>query len=370
MSKDYYDILHVAKDASQADIKKAYRQLAFKYHPDRNKGDKDKEELFKEASEAYQVLSDSQKKSQYDRFGHGAFNGQGGFEDVSDIFSSFKDIFNNDFFGSSGSSSGGFEDLFGFSGHSHGPSKGTSLHHQIELDLKDLLTGTSKDISFYGKSQCSNCKGSGAKPGTQKKTCPQCQGQGQKISRKGMFSFSTTCSHCQGQGKVLDKPCGGCYGKGIVQDTRTLNVKIPPGIDHGTRLRLQGEGEPGTLGGPSGDFYLEVYVKPHSHFIKKGRNIETSLNVTYLQALLGTEKTIQGLTGEETVRIPPGTQPGSKIKLPHQGLPSLNNPTRGDLLCIVQIKIPKKLKKKEEECLRQIAELKKESILKKKTSLF
>ena len=240
----------------------------------------------------------------------------------------------------------------------------------MDLDLKEVLTGAEQEISFRGNSPCSTCKGSGAKPGTRRKKCPQCDGQGKKISQKGFFSFASTCSFCKGQGTVLESPCGNCYGKGIVRKKRTLNVKIPPGVSSGTRLRLQGEGEPGPQGAIPGDFYLEVRLKSHPLFIKKGRDIKTSLSITYLQALLGTEKSFQGLTGEEKISIPPGTQPGMQIRLPHQGLPSLDNPTRADLICEIKVDLPTKLKKKEEELLREIADLKKESISDKKKKLF
>lgn len=371
MPKDYYEVLSVSKNASQDEIKKAYRKLAFKYHPDRNKGDKAKEERFKEASEAYQVLGDPQKREQYDRFGHSAFNGRGGFQDVGDIFETFKDIFNTDFFGSFGGGEGfgGFEDLFSSSGFRR-VRKGTDLYHEVELELKEVLTGTEKEISFHGNSSCSTCKGSGARPGTSRKKCIKCNGKGQRISQKGFFSFASTCSFCRGQGTVLESPCGSCYGKGIVKKRRTLNVKIPPGVNNGTRLRLQGEGEPGSQRAVPGDFYLEVRLKSHPLFIKKGRDLKTSISITYLQALLGTEKSFQGLTGEEKISVPPGTQPKTQIRLPHQGLPSLDNPTRGDLICEIKVNLPKKLKKREEELLREIAELKKESILDKKKKLF
>ena len=370
MPKDYYEILSVPKTASQDEIKKAYRKLAFKYHPDRNKGDKNKEEKFKEASEAYQVLGDPKKREQYDRFGHNAFNGRGGFQDVGDIFETFKDIFNTDFFGGfSGGGLGGFEELFSSSGYRKA-KKGADLYYEVELDLKEVLTGAEKEISFRGDSSCSTCKGSGAKPGTRRKNCPQCQGRGQQISQKGFFSFASTCSFCKGQGTVMESPCGDCYGKGIVRKERTLTVKIPPGVNSGTKLRLQGEGEPGSQGSVPGDFYLEVRLKSHPLFIKKGKNLIASVSISYLQALLGTKTSIQGLTEKEQIPIPPGTQPGTQIRLPHCGLPGLNDPTRGDLICKIKVKVPEKLKKKEEELLREIADLKKETVSDKKKRLF
>lgn len=368
MSKDYYAVLSVSKNASQDEIKKAYRKLAFQYHPDRNKGDKSKEEKFKEASEAYQVLSDPKKREQYDRFGSSAFNGRGGFQDVGDIFETFKDIFNADFFGggfSEGGSFGGFEDLFSSSGFSR-VRKGADLYHEVQLDLKEVLTGTEKEISFQGNISCSSCKGSGARPGTRRKNCPQCNGQGKKISQKGFFSFASTCSFCRGQGTVLESPCGTCYGRGIVRKKRKLVVKIPPGLNEGTRLRLQGEGEPGAQSSIPGDFYLEVRLKAHPLFVKRGKDLKYFLSISYLQALLGTEQSFEGLTERETVAIPPGTSPGTQIRLPHRGLPGLNDPTRGDLICEIKVDIPKKVKKREEELLREIADLKKESVSKKK----
>ena len=367
MPKDYYEVLSVPKSSSQDEIKKAYRKLAFKYHPDRNKGDKAKEEKFKEASEAYQVLGDSKKREQYDRFGHNAFNGRGGFQDVGDIFESFKDIFNTDFGRGSGESGGfgGFEDLFSSSGFTR-TKRGADLYHEVELNLKEILTGAEKEISFQGNISCKICKGSGAKPGTKRKTCSKCNGKGQQISQQAFFSFASTCSFCRGQGTVLETPCGNCYGKGIARKKRTLNVKIPPGVDSGTRLRLEGEGEPGPQNSSPGDFYFEVRLKSHPQFIKKGRDLKAFVSISYLQALLGTEQSIQGLTEKEKIKIPPGTSHGKQIKLAHRGLPSLNNPTRGDLICEIKIDIPKKLNKKEEELLREIAELKKEGISKKR----
>ena len=356
--RDYYDILSVSKNASQDEIKKAYRKLAFKYHPDRNKDDKQAEDKFKEASEAYQVLSDSKKRANYDRFGHSSFNGRGGgFQDVEDIFSAFSDIFSDGFFGGSG-----FDDLFSSGAKQKRRARGNDLHYQLELDLKEVLTGVKKDISFKADSVCSTCKGSGAKPGTSPKTCPHCQGTGKTVSQQGFFTFSTTCSACRGEGVIIEHPCASCYGKGIQKKKRTLSVKVPPGVSHGTNLRLQGEGEPGPRGGPTGDFYVEVRLKAHPIFTKQGRDLISSVKVSYLQALLGAEIEIKSLTEKELIKIPAGTRSGTKLKLPNKGLPGLNNPVRGDLIFKVDLEIPKKLKKKEEELLREIADLKKESV--------
>ena len=367
MSKrDYYDVLSVSRKASQDEIKKAYRKLAFEYHPDRNKGDKAKEEKFKEASEAYQILGDPKKREQYDRFGHSSFNGSaGGFQDVGDIFSAFKDIFSDGFFSSD---SFGFEELFG--GASSFRGKGQDLYYKMDLDLKEVLTGAEKEVSFKAKTQCSSCLGTGAKPGTSRKTCPHCKGRGQVVSQQGFFSFSRPCSFCKGQGTILENPCGSCYGKGLVNKKRTLTIKVPPGANSGTKLRVAGEGEPSSSRGAPGDFYVEIAIKFHNHFVKQGRDIKANVKISYLQALLGANVKIKTLTDEETLSIPPGTLPGSEIRLSHRGLPSLNNPTRGDLICKIKVEIPKKLKRKEEDLLREIASSKKESVHPPKKGFF
>ena len=369
MSKDYYEVLSVPKGASQDEIKKAYRKLAFKYHPDRNKGNKAKEEKFKEASEAYQVLSDPKKREQYDRFGHGAFSGRGGFHDVEDIFETFKDIFNTDFFGEDRGFTG-FNDLFSHSGFGQ-RRKGADLYYEMDLDLKEVLSGVEKEIFFTANSSCLTCKGSGASPGTRRKKCPECHGRRKKVSQQGFFSFSGPCSFCKGQGTVLESPCGSCYGKGVVKRKRTLNVKIPPGVGNGTRLRLKGEGEPGGAPGAApGDFYLEVCLKTHPVFRKKGKDLLCSVSISYLQALLGVKKSLFTLTGSENLLIPPGTRHGDQLRIPYHGLPGLNSSGRGDIVCEIQVEMPKKLKKKEESLLREIAELKKEDVLVKKKGFF
>ena len=354
--KDYYNILSVSKNASQDEIKKAYRKLAFEHHPDRNKGNKQSEEKFKEASEAYQVLSDPQKRTNYDRFGHSSKGQAGGFQDVGDIFSAFSDIFSDGLGGST------FEDLFSSNPNQARRSRGSDLYYQTELSLKEVLTGTKKDISFKADSTCSNCKGSGAKPGTSPKNCPTCQGKGKIASQQGFFTFSQTCPSCRGEGKIIESPCASCYGKGLQKKKRTLSVKIPPGVGHGTNLRLQGEGEPGVKGGPAGDFYMEIRLKAHPTLRRQGKDLKCSVKVSYLQAMLGAEVKIEGLTEKESLKIPAGTTPGTQLKLSHKGLPGLNSPVRGDLICEVDLEIPKKLKKKEEQLLREIADIKKEQV--------
>ena len=370
MPKDYYDVLSVSQSASQDEIKKAYRKLAIKYHPDRNQGDKSKEEKFKAASEAYGVLGNTEKRAQYDRFGHGAFKGQAhGFQDVGDIFSAFRDIFEQpDFFsdGFGGGFTGGFSSFFSNSSRKQRFRRGEDLRYHLELDLKDVLTGAKKDIAFHGNVFCSICNGTGAKPGTSRKSCSRCGGKGQVFSRNGFVSFATTCRDCHGEGSYYEIPCAECNGQGKFKKKRVLTINIPPGVDTGAQLRMKGEGEPGSTRDQPGDLYVEVHLKPHSKFEKRGQNLKMPLPLSYLQALLGTKKKIKTLDDSETVSVPAGTQPGDEIRLPSLGLPSLKNPRRGDLICEIQVTIPKKLKKKEEEHLREIAELKKEDVLEKK----
>ncbi len=376
MSKDYYEILSVSRQASQEEIKKAYRKLALKYHPDRNPGDKSKEEKFKEASEAYDVLRDPEKRKRYDQFGHAAFKrGGAGFQNISDIFSAFQDIFEGSEFhsGSFGGHSafgsffgGGIEDLFAGGFRSGRRSRrGSDLQHYLELDLTDVLKGAKKKLSFYGEVSCQACAGSGARPGTKREACPDCEGRGQTVSRKGFFSFSAACGRCQGQGTILKSPCAECYGRGRAKKKRTLTVSIPPGVDHGTQLRMRGEGEPGRHGAPSGDLFLEVRIKSHPIFEKSGKNLKMPLPISYLQALLGAEKTIPSLEGKEKIMVPPGACPGEQIRLAGRGLPeTVNFPEkRGDIICEIQVEMPKKLKKREEILLREIAGIKKESVL-------
>ena len=375
MPKDYYKVLAVPKSASPEDIKKAYRKLALKYHPDRNQGDKAMEEKFKEASEAYDVLRDPEKRKRYDQFGHAAFKGGGsGFQNISDIFTAFQDIFGGqDFsgfesqsFGFGGGRGSIFEGFFGAAPPRSRSRRGADLQYLLELDLKEVLTGAAKPISFHGEISCPSCKGSGARPGTKRKTCPQCGGQGQTVSQKGFFSLSSPCRRCQGQGSILESPCAKCYGQGRMKKKRSLTVTIPPGVDQGTQLRMRGEGEPGAHGAPPGDLFLEVRLKSHPVFEKSGKNLRMPLSISYLQALLGTERDIPCLEGREKIAVPPGSGPGSRIRLEGKGLPQEpNSPRRGDLICEIQVDMPKRLKKKEEALLREIAGLKKESVLKK-----
>ena len=370
MPRDYYEILGVGRQASSDEIKQAYRKLAFKYHPDKNREAKNKKELedkFKEAAEAYEILGDEKKRQQYDQFGHGAFQGgRAGFSDINDIFSSFQDIFGGGGFSDMFGGGGGFEDLFGGGRRRHA-SQGANLLYEMEIDLKQVLEGGKKEISFRGNSHCSICKGSGSKPGTKKEVCKSCGGRGQIHTQKGMFQFARTCSYCHGEGSILTHPCATCHGKGILKKKRTLSVSIPKGIDEGMKLRLGGEGEPGLKGAPSGDLLVQVFIKSDPYFEKRGENLKVRLPISYTEALLGTEKEVKTLEGKkESLNIPPGSPHGTVLRIKKKGLPSLNSESRGDLLVELEIKLPKKLSKKEEELLRQIADTKKERVSKKK----
>ena len=366
MEKDYYEILSVPRNCSQEDIKKAFRKLALKYHPDRNKGDPSAEQKFKEAAGAYEILGDAKKRAQYDQFGHAGIHsrfGQTGFQDVRDIFSSFRDIFEGGgFFGG-----GGIESLFGNDTFSTGAGRrsgrGADLRYRMETSLKEVLTGVSQTISYEVERDCESCKGSGSRPGTGRKNCGECRGSGRLTRRQGFFAFSSTCPTCQGAGTLIESPCGLCFGVGRKKKREKIEVAIPPGVETGTHLRLSGKGESGYGGGQAGDLYVQIIVKEDGKIKRKGADLIGSVTVSYLQALLGAKLQVDSLEGKKEITIPKGTQYGDNVVLKKQGLPILNSRKRGDLLYQVRIKIPGKLKKKEEEHLRQIAGLKGDSVL-------
>ena len=359
---DYYDILGVSKQAGPDEIKKAYRKKALKYHPDRNPGDKTSEEKFKKISEAYQVLSHPEKKSQYDQFGHTGFQNQGaqGFHDFRDAFSVFSDIFDqSDIFDHVG---GGFGSFFKNARSASGTrfSKGSDLRYRQSLSLREVFTGGDKIIEFSADLNCGSCQGTGAKGGKALKTCTSCGGRGQKVSRQAFMSFSSECSACQGQGEIVEFPCGNCQGRGQSRQKKKLSVHIPKGVETGTRLRVRGEGEPGYKGGMTGDLYVEISVKEDPVFKRRGADIKARLEISYLQALLGGEVKAPTLdpNQSEYVQIPKGSQPGDQIVLKHKGLNVLGGGgRRGSLIYEIQVKIPKKLKKKELELLKELAKL-------------
>jgi molecular chaperone DnaJ len=344
--QDYYRILGVAKNATPEDIKKAYRKLALKYHPDRNPGNKEAEERFKEAAEAYEVLHDPEKRRLYDLYGHEGVSSTGftGFHDFSDIFRSFSDI---------------FEDLFGFGGFGGARETrvqaGSDLRYDLVLDFLDATLGSEVTIEVPRIINCRTCAGSGAKPGTKKVPCPQCGGRGVVTRSHGIFQISTTCSRCGGLREFISDPCPTCQGEGQVRDKKKLKVKIPPGMDSGTHLIMAGEGNDGRFGGPPGDLYIILQVKPHEMFTRDGFDIRLEVPISFVQAALGTRFTIPTLTDSQELTIPPGTQPDEIIRLKGEGVPYPKGPRRGDLLVQVKVTIPTNLTPRQQELLKELA---------------
>jgi molecular chaperone DnaJ len=362
MARDYYEILGVQKNADASTIKKAYRQLAMKFHPDRNPGDKASEDKFKEAAEAYDVLSDETKRRKYDQFGHAAF-GQGGFgggqgfHDMNDIFSAFGDIF-GDIFGGQG----GPGQQRGGRSRSR-VQRGSDLRYLLDIELADVLTGTKKEIQFETEESCKTCEGSGAKAGSKPETCYTCKGQGQVVRQQGFFAMATTCGTCRGTGQTIKDPCNTCKGRGRTEVKKKLSISVPAGVDTGTQLRLTGEGEAGTFGGPPGDLYVQINVRADKRFEREGQAIHSVLNLSYLKALLGAKVMVEGLDGEVEVEVEPGVKAGDTIKVREKGLPSLKQQRRGDFVLHVEVDMPKKLTRREEELLREIAKEKGEEVL-------
>lgn len=345
MSKrDYYEILEVTSTATDQEIKSSYRKLALKFHPDRNQGDKTAEERFKEAAEAYAILSDAEKRARYDRFGHAGVGGAAQGFDPSQ-FSGFEDIF------------GGLGDIFGFGGASRrsGPQRGADLRYDLEIKFEQAATGVETNIQIPRHETCETCKGNGAAPGTTATQCPQCRGAGQLRYQQGFFTVARTCGQCRGTGKVITKPCPDCRGDGTIEQQRKLTVKIPAGIATGQRLRLAGEGEAGALGGPAGDLYVVIYVREHAFFQRDGNNLHCSVPLPFTTLALGSEIKVQGINEEESVKIPEGTQPGTTFRLRGKGMPDVSGRGRGDILVTVQGVIPKRLTKEQRKLLEQLA---------------
>ncbi len=348
--RDYYEVLGVAKSASEEDLKKAYRKLAGKFHPDRNPGDEAAIASFKEAAEAFKVLNDPDMRARYDRFGHAGVEGggAGGFQDVDDIFEAFGGIFGG-IFGGGGSGNRG-------QGGPR-PRKGESLQTSLTIELLDAAVGCSRELQIDKHVSCVTCNGSGAKPGTQPQKCDYCNGLGQVIQSQGFFRVQTTCPSCRGRGTSIRDKCPDCRGQRVVSRPNTLEVKIPAGIDNGMQLCLRGEGEAGENNGPPGDLYIDIRVKSHPLFKRDGRNLACEVPITYAQAALGTSLDIPILTGKHHITVPPGTQPGEVFRLKHQGMPDPHGGMRGDMLVEFHVEVPKKINKKQEELLRQLAEL-------------
>jgi molecular chaperone DnaJ len=361
--RDYYDVLGVSKSASKDDVKRAYRELALKYHPDRNKSP-GAEEKFKELSEAYAVLSDDEKRAQYDRFGHAGVSGRWSAEDIF-RGGNFQDIFRDLGFGF-----GGFDSIFdmffgrrgryGPTGPS-GPEQGRDIQHEITMTLQEAANITKVEVEIPRTVTCDNCHGSGAKPGTQPQTCPKCRGSGEMryVQRQGFAQIVqiTTCDKCRGSGKIIPTPCNVCRGTGVTKKHSKLEVKIPAGVDNGSVLRLAGEGEAGERGAPSGDLYIVVRIKPDEVFERRGPDILYRLPVTYTQLALGDEATIPTLDGAVTLRIPPGTQSGAVLRLKGKGIPKLRTRGRGDQLVKLVLRTPTKLTDEQKKILTELSKL-------------
>ncbi len=348
MSKrDYYEVLGVARDANDKDIKKAYRRMAMKFHPDRNPGDKDAEDKFKEVNEAFEILSDSKKRSTYDQYGHAGVDasagGAGGFGGFGG--GNFGDIF-GDVFG----------DIFG-GGASQGRSsmqRGADLRYSLELDLEEAVRGVEKKIRIPTLVACGRCHGSGAKEGSSPVTCDTCHGQGQVRIQQGFFAVQQTCPDCHGSGKIIKDPCPDCHGQGRVQEYKTLSVKVPKGVDSGDRIRLTGEGEAGINGGPSGDLYVQIEVREHHIFQRDGKHLYCKVPITFVDAALGGELEVPTLDGKVKLKIPAETQTGKMFRLRGKGVEPVRSGTQGDLICEVIVETPVNLTARQKELLQEL----------------
>lgn len=352
--RDYYEILEVSKTANEQEIKTAYRKLAVKYHPDKNPDDPHAEEKFKECAEAYSVLSDAQKRAAYDRFGHsaaGAGAGGQGFGFDPNGFSNIEDIF--DLFG--------FGDMFGGQrGGGRGRSnvqRGADLRYDLEISLEDAAAGKEEKLRIPRLETCGECEGKGAEKGSSAETCITCQGSGQTRYQQGFFSVMRTCPNCAGKGQIIKNPCKKCRGAGRVEKEKTLEVKIPAGVETGSRLRVTGEGESGVNGGPAGDLFVVIHVAEHEIFERQGANLYSAVPVTFSQAALGAEISVKTLDGEENLKIPAGTQTGTVFRIKSQGMPVLGGRGKGDLFVAATLITPKTLTKDQRKLFEQLAEI-------------
>jgi molecular chaperone DnaJ len=351
--RDYYEVLGIQKGCSEEEIKKCYRKLAVKYHPDKNPGNKEAEEKFKELGEAYEVLCDPQKRSAYDQFGHAAFDrrsgggGRGaGFHDPFDVF---REVFGG---------GGIFEDLFGGSrSDPSGPQRGDDLRYDMEIIFEEAAHGCEKEITVTKADKCDVCNGSGAETGSKVKSCPNCGGRGQVITSRGIFSIAQTCPQCQGAGRVIEKPCKTCRGSGRRERTSKITLRIPPGVDTGSRLRSGGNGEAGLRGGPSGDLYVVMHVKPHAFFQRDGDDLLCEVPVSFVQAALGADITVPTLDGQANLKIPPGTQPMTMFRLKGKGIKNIQGYGHGDLHVRLNVEVPTHLSQPQKAKLQEFAEL-------------
>ena len=345
--RDCYDVLGITKSSSKDEIKKAYRKLALKYHPDKNKGDKNSEDKFKEASEAYHILSDDKRKANYDQFGHAAFEGGGGQGFGGFDTSSFSDIF-EDFFG----------DFNEGRSTRRSNNRGNDLRYDVNINLEEAYSGIEKSIKYTTYKKCSDCTGSGAAKGSKPISCNYCEGKGKVRSNQGFFTIQQTCPHCSGYGEVISKPCGVCSGNGKVQSNENVTVKIPKGVDDGTRIRVSGKGEAGTKGGNSGDLYLFISINNHNIFKRSEENIYYELPITFSDAALGTTVEVPSIDGGKSkIKIPAGTQHGKQFRLKGKGMPILRRSTSGDLYIRIITEVPVSLSKRQKEILEEFKKL-------------
>ncbi len=366
--RDYYDVLGVEKGASADDIKRAYRRMAMKYHPDKNPGDKEAEAKFKECAEAYEVLSDQQKRQQYDQFGHDGLRGSGMHDfsrmNVEDIFSMFgvDDFFGGIFGGGGGRRGGGRR--------RGGPAKGYDLETGVELTLEEVASGTEKTIEFTRQDRCGDCSGSGAAKGSKPSTCSTCGGNGQVARGGGFFQMVSTCPQCKGSGQVITDPCKSCRGTGKIPKKRTVSIKIPAGVHEGQSIRVTGEGEPGSNGGPNGDLYCYVKVSEHEFLQRDGNNLVAIVPISFTQAALGAMIDVPSLNGTRGLKVPAGTQYGAVFRIKGEGLPDIRSKQVGDQLVQITIETPTRLNEKQEELLRQFAETENKSVSPKSAGFF
>lgn len=342
--RDYYEVLGVDRNISEKDLKKAYRRVAMKYHPDRNPDDKGAEEKFKEASEAYEILSDSQKRAAYDQYGHDGVNpqmggGGAGFSNFSDIFG---DVFGDIFGGAAGGGRG-----------RGGPQRGSDLQYTLQIDLEQAVKGTTAKIRVPRLVACNTCNGSGAKSGSKPETCTTCGGHGQVRMQQGFFAVQQTCPTCGGSGQIIKDPCNACHGQGRVEESKTLSVKVPAGVDTGDRIRLSGEGEAGPAGGPSGDLFVQISVKPHDIFERDGANLYCEIPVGFVDAVLGGELEVPTLDGRVKLKVPAETQTGKLFRLRGKGVTPVRGGSQGDLLCRVVVETPVNLSSKQKDILKE-----------------
>ncbi|MBV9075817.1 MAG: molecular chaperone DnaJ [Acidobacteria bacterium] len=349
VKRDYYEVLGVSRTCTDQELKSSYRKLAMQYHPDRNPGNKDAEEKFKEASEAYSVLSDENKRAQYDRFGHQAVGGAGfggfdasSFQDLSEIFG---DIF-------------GFGDAFGTSSRRRTRAqRGADLRADITIELKDVIFGKTTEIPVRKSEACDSCRGTGVANGKQPVACTACGGRGQIRYQQGFFSVARTCGTCGGTGQVITDPCKGCRGEGRIVREHRMKIEVPPGVEDGTRIRYQGEGEAGVFGGPAGDLYVVLAVKDDAFYLREGNDLHCMVSISFPQAALGTEVTVPTFEGDYKLKIPPGVQSGQQVPIRNKGIPVLRGRGRGDLIVHVEVQIPKKLSARQRELLEELSSI-------------